>query len=105
MIPSLSSALTDKRLSPWDFQLLFLLVLTELDMLEFRELKVAAVAKQLDRDEESVARSLLQLTRTGYLDCEPRPRPGAMAKYRLRYRIVIVHPGQTGVSKAVEAAE
>ncbi len=48
-------ALTDKRLSPWDFQLLLLLVvLGELDVVELRELKVSAVSKKLDRTEDSV---------------------------------------------------
>lgn len=87
MVPALSVALYDKRLSPWDFQLLFHLVICELDPLNFRELKLSAVAAALGRDLPSTSRSIHQLTDSGYLQCEPRPHPGAMAKYRLLYSV------------------
>lgn len=87
MIPPLAAAFDDTRVTPQDFRVLFYLVMYELDPVLFRELKVVVVARSLRDDEDGVSRSLLRLTRLGYLECQPRPHPGALAKYRYVHRV------------------
>jgi predicted transcriptional regulator len=91
VIPALSTALTDERVSPRDFQVLFLLVTIELEPVNYREVKLAVIAKQLEQDESTISRSLTRLVEAGYLERLPSTRP---AQYRFKYQVANLQADQ-----------
>lgn len=84
MIPAYHDAKTDKALRGDISLVVYLHLLDALDPLEFREVKLVALATKLEVSENAVRRALRKLVRNGYLK-RGRVKPGEPQTYRLVY--------------------
>lgn len=88
--PILCTMALDRRLSPTDIRV-FIVASQYLDFIEYRVLKVAAVAHALRAAPSHVAKAMRRLTMFGYLDRAPRAVGGPLgtgsepARYRIPY--------------------
>lgn len=84
MIPAYNDAKIDKALRGDISLVVYLHLLSDLDPMEFREVKRAALAVRLEVSENAVRKALKKLCTRGYLK-RGRTRPGEPRTYRLVY--------------------
>jgi hypothetical protein len=82
MIPAYRDAKVDKSLRGDISLVVYLHMLDQLDPVEFREVKRAALAALLEVSENAIRRAFKKLVHRGYLR-RGRSRPGEPTKYRL----------------------
>lgn len=81
-LPALKDAAYDRELSGMEIRV-YLVLVYELDLQVFREVKQAYIAGRLAVDQGTISRALARLKESGYLDRLADPR--GVTKYRLVY--------------------
>jgi DNA-binding MarR family transcriptional regulator len=85
VIPAYTEALADARLRRRDLYV-YRLALVELDLSEWRELKLSYVVRKTKIAYSHASEAMKRLTQAGYIEREDRPRDDpSPRRYRLRY--------------------